>query len=167
MRVSFDIELEDKPGQLLEALGPIAKMGANVISIVHIREKEKVRSGRTSVHFVTDVESYEVLEEISSELSKKGINVLKIGKAVKKKRVAVLIIGHVVDTDLRDSIDRINELPGVVVSDMSLSMPQPEKESSALFYIEHSSDTSTEEVFSRIDEIAREKMLQVVKSLEV
>ncbi len=167
MRVSLDLELKDLPGQLLRALKPISELGANVISIVHIREEERVRSGRISVHFVMDVESKEIIEKIAGELSKRDIKILRVGEAVKKRRVAVLIIGHVVDTDLRDTIDRINELPGVMVSDMSLSMPHPVKESSALFDIELAENVSHKDVLTRLCEIAKEKNLEVIRSLEV
>jgi len=167
MRVSFDLELEDRPGQLLQALEPLSNYGANVISIMHIREKEKIRKGKLSVHFVIDVENEKVLEEIASQLSRRNINILRMGEEVRKKKVAVLIVGHVVDTDLRDSIDRINDLDGVMVSDMSLTMPQPEKESSALFYIEHSSQVERKVILSRLWEIAEEKELQIIRGLEV
>ncbi len=167
MRISLDLELKDMPGQLIRALEPISEFGANVISIVHIREEERVRSGKTHVHFVVDVESIDVIEKIATELASRDIKIVKLGEAVRKRRVGVLIIGHVVDTDLRDTIDRINELPGVMVSDMSLSMPKPEKESSALFDIELAEKANQKDVLNRLCEIAREKNLEVIRSLEV
>jgi len=165
MRISLDLELEDKPGQLLKALEPMAELGANVISIIHIREKEKVRSGRIPVHLVVEAER-EAIERIARELRNRGIRVIKIGEA-EKSMLRVLIIGHVVDTDLRDTIDRINALEGVVVRDMDLSMPHPEKESAALFNIEISAQGKLHQVLERLEEIAREKNLEIVRSLEV
>lgn len=39
--ITIDIELKDKPGELLRVLTPISKYGANVISIIHSREEKE------------------------------------------------------------------------------------------------------------------------------
>ena len=167
MRVSVDLELRDTPGQLLLALEPISKYGGNVISIIHLREEEKLRAGRVPVHFTIDVPDKTSLERILKELEEKGVRIVKLGEAVKKERITLLMIGHVVDTDLRDTIDRINELEGVMVSDLSLAMPHPEKESSAIVDIEVSAGVDKRALMERIYAIAKEKNLEIVRSLEV
>ncbi|NOZ59217.1 MAG: ACT domain-containing protein [Euryarchaeota archaeon] len=167
MRVSLDLELKDEPGQLLLALEPISKYGGNVISIIHLREEEKLRAGRVPVHFTIDVPDEESLERMVRELEERGVRVTKLGEVTKKERITLLMIGHVVDTDLRDTIDRINELEGVMVSDLSLAMPHPEKESSAIVDIEVSATVDKRKVMERVYHIAREKDLEIVRSLEV
>jgi len=167
MRVSVDLELKDTPGQLLLALEPISRYGGNVISIIHLREEEKLRSGRVPVHFTIDVPDEASLERIINELEEQGVRVTKLGEVTKKERITLLMIGHVVDTDLRDTIDRINELEGVMVSDLSLAMPHPDKESSAIVDIEVSQGVDRRKVMERIYSIAKEKNLEIVRSLEV
>ncbi len=166
MRISLDVELEDTPGQLLRALEPISKHGGNIISIVHIRD-EKRPSRRLCVHLVMDVHDRETLEVILEELKSRGIGIARVGEDVRKERLTLLLIGHVVDTDLRDTIDRLNAIEGVLVSDLSLAMTHPEAESSAIVSIEVSQGTDTEKLMAAIEEIAREKKLEIVRSLEV
>ncbi len=167
MRVSLDLELKDTPGQLLLALEPISKYGGNVISIIHLREEEKLRAGRVPVHFTLDVADEASLERIIKELEKSGVRVAKVGEATKKETITLLLVGHVVDTDLRDTIDRINALKGVMVSDLSLAMPHPEKESSAIVDIEVSQGVDKRMVMDRVYSIAKEKDLEIIRSLEV
>ncbi len=167
MRVSLDLELKDEPGQLLLALEPIARHSGNVISIIHLREEEKLRAGYATVHFTIDVPDKGCLERIVEELEERGVRVTKLGEVTKKSKLTLLMIGHVVDTDLRDTIDRINELEGVMVSDLSLAMPHPEKESSAIVDIEVSAGVDRHRLMERVYAIAKEKDLEIVRSLEV
>jgi ACT domain-containing protein len=166
MRIELDVELKDRPGQLVKALEPISRLGGNIISVVHLRE-ELTKRGRVPVHIIIEVENDRALEGILDELEKMDIWVSKVGEAKKKKRITVLIIGHVVDTDIRDTIDRLNQIPGTMVGDMALSMPHPEKETSALMDIDISNPNQIKTAITELDRIAEEKGLIVIKSLEV
>jgi ACT domain-containing protein len=165
MKIELDIELKDKPGQLVRALEPISRLGGNIISVVHLREV-LTKSGRVPVHIIIDLEN-DALESILQEFEEMDIWIAKVGEAKKKERVTVLLIGHVVDTDIRDTIDRLNNLPGTMVADMALSMPHPDKETSALMDIEVSNPRRIKSAISEIEKIAFEKDLIVIKSLEV
>ncbi len=166
MRIELDIELKDKPGQLVRALEPISRLGGNLISVIHLRE-ELSKSGRVPVHIILELEEYIALERILKELEKMDIWVSKVGEAERKKRLTVMLIGHVVDTDIRDTIDRLNKIPGTMVADMSLSMPNPEKETSALMDIEIKAPERIGPALAELDKISKEKGLMIIKSLEV
>lgn len=166
MRIELDIELKDKPGQLLKALEPISRLGGNLISVIHLREN-LTKSGRVPVHIIIDVENDGVLESILSELEENDIWVAKVGEAKRKIRVTVMLIGHVVDTDIRDTIDRLNKIPGTMVADMALSMPHPDKETSALMDIDIIIPGKVDLAISELEKIASEKGLTIVKSLGV
>lgn len=162
MKISLDVVLKDIPGQLVKALEPISSYGGNIISIVHLREE--VTGGRVPVHVTLEVEPPR-LEKILRELEDRDIWVSKVGEVRKKEKLKVLLIGHIVDTDARDTIDRINDIKGAMVADLALAMPHPEKESSARMDIEVSGDNVAEKVIERLEEIAREKNLIVIKSI--
>jgi ACT domain-containing protein len=51
-----------------------------------------------------------------------------------KKSFSAILIGHVIDTDIRDTLDRINSLG--MVSSIDVVMPAPDKKSSVLLEIE-------------------------------
>lgn len=163
MRIELDLELKDTPGQLVRALEPISRLGGNIISIVHIRE-EASKERRLPVKVIIDVEN-EALERIISELESDDIWVAKVGEARKKERITVMLIGHVVDTDLRDTIDRLNEIDDVMVADMALSMPHPDHETSALMDIEVGSTEKIKKTLKTLEEMAEEKQLTVIKSI--
>jgi len=73
----------------------------------------------------------------------------------------------VVDTDIRDTIDRLNGIPDTMVADMALSMPHPDKETSALMDIEISYPDGIKNAITELEKIAEEKSLSIIKSLEV
>lgn len=165
MRIELDVELKDVPGQLVRALEPISALGGNIISVVHMREERT--GGRVPVRITFESDNSGRLEKILSELELADVWVSKVGESKKKQKITVVLIGHVVDTDLRDTIDRLNAISGVMVADMKLSMPHPEKESSALLDIEISDSKRVKSVMQRLEEIAGQKKLLVVKSLGV
>lgn len=164
MKVGLDLVLKDVPGQLVKALEPVSQYGGNIISIVHMREE--IKGGRVPVHVVVQVEP-ENLEKIIGELERRDIWVSNVGEIKKKQKLTVMLIGHVVDTDLRDTIDRINEIKGALVLDLGLAMPHPEKESSARMDIEISDPRKAKAVLRRLEEVARKKGLLVIRSMGV
>ncbi|MBU2559632.1 hypothetical protein KKA03_01920, partial [archaeon] len=149
MKVGLDIVLRDVPGQLVMALEPISKFGGNIISIVH--EREAIKGGRVPIRVNVEVESNENLKRIITELEKQDIWVSKAGEIKKKEKITVLLTGHIVDTDLRDTIDKMNEIKGVMVADVALAMPHPDKESSARMDIEVSEKAKAKTALDRLD----------------
>ncbi|XRO76299.1 ACT domain-containing protein [Methanocaldococcus sp. 16A] len=158
--ITIDIELKDKPGELLRVLTPISKHGANVISVIHSREEK--RGGKVPVRIVIDVDDKEKLKNILEDLEKEGAIIKKIDGKDKKVYLDVVVIGHVVDTNIRDTIDRINEIG--LVEDLDLIMPHPDKESSAMMRIIIDED-KIEELFYLFEELEKEKGLLFIKSM--
>ncbi|CAB3287987.1 ACT-domain-containing protein, predicted allosteric regulator of homoserine dehydrogenase [Methanocaldococcus lauensis] len=158
--ITIDIELKDKPGELLKVLTPISKYGANIISVIHSREDK--RGGKVPVRIVIDVEDSEKLKKILEDLEKEGAIIKKIDGKNKKVYLDVVVIGHVVDTDIKDTIDRINEIG--LVEDLDLIMPHPDKESSAIMRIIIDKD-KINELFYLFDKLEKEKNLFFIKSI--
>ncbi|CAB3287096.1 ACT-domain-containing protein, predicted allosteric regulator of homoserine dehydrogenase [Methanocaldococcus lauensis] len=158
--ITIDIELKDKPGELLKVLTPISKYGANIISVIHSREDK--RGGKVPVRIVIDVEDSEKLKKILEDLEKEGAIIKKIDGKNKKVYLDVVVIGHVVDTDIKDTIDRINEIG--LVEDLDLIMPHPDKESSAIMRIVIDKD-KINELFYLFDKLEKEKNLFFIKSI--
>ncbi len=158
--ITIDIELKDKPGELLKVLTPISKYGANIISVIHSREDK--RGGKVPVRIVIEVEDSEKLKKILEELESEGAIIKKIDGKDKKVYLDVVVIGHVVDTDIKDTIDRINEIG--LVEDLDLIMPHPDKESSAIMRIIIDKD-KINELFYLFDKLEKEKNLFFIKSI--
>ncbi|QUO47889.1 MULTISPECIES: amino acid-binding protein [Halorubrum] len=157
------LELVDEPGQLLAALHPIADNGGNLLSIYHERGNKTPR-GRIPVE--VDFEATpERFEEIVDALRSEGVNVMQAGTERYAEEVTILLFGHLIDTDLSDTLSRIEACESASVADVSLAAPQGTEEvSSARLRLEARAG-ETDAALAAVRELADEKELRVVEPL--
>lgn len=165
MRVRIVMELEDVPGQLLKALEPISRFGGNIQSIMHQRER-KTPLGRVPVMLVFEIADRVRLNRILAALRARGVQVTQLGDREGAARATVLLVGHIIHTDIRDTIDRLNALKGVRVSDMSLAMGDPGRESTARMTITADDEKRASLAISNLQRIADRKKLLMITSIE-
>jgi ACT domain-containing protein len=163
--VRIVMELEDVPGQLLKALEPISRFGGNIQSIMHRRER-KTPIGRLPVMLVFEVSDRVRLNRILEALRARGVRVTQLGEREGAVRATALLIGHIIHTDIRDTIDRLNALKGVMVSDLSLAMGDLGKESTARMTIAADDEKRANVAISNLQRIAGRKKLLMITSLE-
>ena len=101
MRLSMDLELQDIPGQLLLALQPFKDNKANIISVVHHRERKTPR-GMIPVRFVVEMDRSK-LDTVKSQLKNSGISVVRAGEERFIEAISVVLVGHILDSDLKFS----------------------------------------------------------------
>ena len=157
------LELVDRPGELLRALAPIADNGGNLLSIFHERGNVTPR-GQIPVE--VDLEATpEQFDAIVDGLREAEITVIQAGAERYSEEVTVILVGHLVDTDLSNTLSTVQESTGASVQAVSLSAPEgTEAESSArLRLATYSGEIDT--VLADIREIAAEKQLQVIEPL--
>ncbi|WP_283403015.1 amino acid-binding protein [Halorubrum sp. DM2] len=157
------LELVDEPGQLLAALQPIADNGGNLLSIYHERGNKTPR-GRIPVE--VDFEATpERFEEIVDALRSEGVNVMQAGTERYAEEVTILLFGHLIDTDLSDTLSRIEACESASVADVSLAAPQGTEEvSSARLRLEARAG-ETDAALAAVRDLAAEKELRVVEPL--
>ena len=165
MRVNLEVNLRDIPGELLRVLEPIAKYGGNIVSIIHLRDRLLKPNQRVKVNLIVEVPSQKSLENIIKEIESRGIFISKVGEVKRRRIITVALVGHIVDTDLRDTIDRINDLKYALVEDVSLSMPSPEKESSAIFEISLDEGINLKKFYEELERICKEKNLLIIREI--
>jgi ACT domain-containing protein len=155
------LELVDRPGELLAALEPIAENGGNLLSIFHERGNVTPR-GRIPVE--VDLECHpDQFETIVDALRDAGMNVVQAGRDEYGEELTVILVGHVIDTDLSDTLDRVQSAAEVSVTDLALSAPEGTEEvSSARLRIATSTDR-TDDALATVREIAAEKDLHVIE----
>lgn len=68
----FTIELDDKPGQLLEVSSVIAAAGGNIVSVYHERNADNESVNSCELRVKIETRNAEHVEEIRSELMKRG-----------------------------------------------------------------------------------------------
>lgn len=169
MKVTMDIELRDEPGQLILALEPVSRNQANLISVFHYHKTNgtgKAGGDKVQVQLVLDAKS-PVITRIKEEMERTGIRVLRIGEEKYRETITVIMIGHVVNTDIRDTVNRIDETGIAEVVDMSLSMPEINEPTSAAITINAIGKEELKRVIALLKEITHEKHLLMVLPIEM
>jgi len=157
------LELRDRPGELLRALEPVAEHGGNLLSIFHERGN---LTPRGHIPVEVDMEATpQQFEAIVTELQAADMSVIQAGEERYDDELTLLLVGHLVDTDLSDTLSTIQEATGASVKDLSLSAPEgTEGESSARLWLATQSGR-TEAVLDAVRSIADQKDLRVVEPL--
>ncbi|HDM36804.1 MAG TPA: amino acid-binding protein [Candidatus Syntrophoarchaeum butanivorans] len=164
MRIAMEIELKDIPGQLLSALGPIADLGGNIISIAHQRDR---RTPRGTIPIKITIELPEKhLDELIARWHERGITVMQKGEERLKESVFLILIGHIVHTDLKSTIDAVDSTGFAEVVDLTLMMPGIDEESSAGITIKATGKKEMERAIEILEQEAKKKGLLMIKPLE-
>lgn len=157
------LELVDEPGELLAALEPIADNGGNLLSIFHERGNVTPR-GHIPVE--VDLEATQAqFEVIVDALREAGVNVIQAGAERYSEELTVVLVGHLVDTDLSDTLRRFQKCGGVSVADVSLSAPQGTDGPSSARLRLVASEGQSADALETIRSVAEEKDLRVVEPL--
>ena len=158
MRMNLVLEMLDIPGQLVSILSPIGELGANVVTIVHKREI-KSEEGKVAIQIALEGER-ENLQAVIDKFKEMGVHLIEVDDTVKKEKLSAILYGHIIDRDLRDTVDKINAVDGLVVSALQLKL-DGELKSTALITVEL--DLGKKEIASnKIMEIAEEKDFLVI-----
>lgn len=159
------LELVDRPGELLRALEPIADNGGNLLSIFHERGNLTPR-GHIPVEI--DVECPpDRFDGIVDALRGEGINVIQAGAERYSEELVVLLVGHLIETDLSDTISRIERCTTATVVDLSLAASEgTEGVSSVRLRLATEPDTALDAI-ETIRSVAEEKSLHVIQPADV
>ncbi len=164
MRLSMDLELQDIPGQLMLSLEPFKTYKGNIISVVHHRDR-KTPMGKIPVRLVFEIDKPNI-DKVKNQLEKDGIVVARVGEDRFVEEMSVLLVGHVVHTDLGDTINRIDSTGFAEVEDLCLKMPGIEDPSSAYMRIRATGKEEIEKSLSILREVGLQKNLLVIEPIE-
>ncbi|HUV79573.1 MAG TPA: amino acid-binding protein [Candidatus Bathyarchaeia archaeon] len=163
MKISMDIELQDIPGQLVLALKPVSDYGGNILSVLHQRDK-KTPAGRIPVQLVVDIAERR-LDRLIEQLKERGVGVVRIGKERLKESMVVLLIGHIVHSDIRETIDSIDSTGFAEVVELSLSMPGVDEESSASVTLSAVGKKELNEALNILERTGKKKGILVISPI--
>ncbi len=164
MRLSMDLELQDIPGQLLLAMQPLKDNKANIISVVHHRERKTPR-GMIPVRFVVEMDRSKI-ETVKNQLKESGISVVRAGEDRLIESVSVVLVGHVLDSDLGDTVNRIDSTGFAEVMDLSLTMTGVNEPSSAYMKIRATGKAEIQKALAILREVGTEKKLLIIEPVE-
>ncbi|PSQ29441.1 amino acid-binding protein [Halobacteriales archaeon QS_9_67_15] len=157
------LELVDEPGELLRALRPISDNGGNLLSIFHERGNVTPR-GHIPVE--VDIEATpDRFEKIVDVLRDTNINVIQAGTERYSQSMTVVLSGHVVDTDLSDTLSQVQDTAKATVTDLSLAAPQGTHDISSARMRLAVEEGSVSETLAVVRSVAEDKGLSVIEPL--
>ena len=157
------LELVDEPGELLRALHPIADNGGNLLSIFHERGN---MTPRGHIPVEVDLEATpERFETIVDALRTEEFNVIQAGAERYSETLTVVLSGHLVNTDLSNTLSHIQESADATVTDLSLSAPAGTDDVSSARIRLATEAGAVDGVLSAVRDVAAEKDLCVVEPL--
>ena len=163
MRISMDLELKDTPGQLVHVLTPISDLGGNIISVIHHHDEKTFRN--TIPVFVVFEMEEKRLDDLRKRLVGSGATIVRMGKIRLRETVSILLIGHIIHTDLTDTIDSIDRTGYAEVQDLSLAMPEIDGPSSAVITISAIGTTELKKAIEILSIAAQKKDLLMIEPI--
>jgi len=162
MRLNLVLELLDVPGQLLEALSPIGKLGANIVAVIHQRDV-KTERGTIPVQITIEGDK-EILDRVMESIEKRGIQLIAVDDVLRKEQIITILVGNIVGEDVKDTLARLNQLEGVQVADLDLKMSDPPENSATKIVIE-ADYGQKRNILKKIKEIGNQKGLLVINEV--
>ena len=159
------LELKDIPGQLVLALAPISELHGNIMSVVHQHE-EKTPRGTIPVQVTFEIDQG-FLDELIEKLETSGVGVARVGEERLRSSVSVVLIGHIIHSDIGDTIDKIDKTGFAEVVDLSLSMPAIERTSSAYLVINAVGIKELKKALEVLREVAAKKELLMIEPIRL
>jgi len=133
MRLNLVLELLDVPGQLLDALEPIGKLGANIVAVIHQRDV-KTERGTIPVHITIEGDK-ETLKTVLESMEERKVQIMEVDGVVRKEEVTTVIIGNI-NQDLKETVGFLDGIDGVRVADLDLKMSDHPEQSASKIVIE-------------------------------
>ncbi|MDH7593475.1 MAG: amino acid-binding protein [Methanomicrobiales archaeon] len=158
------LEMSDTPGQLVRALKPVSDTGGNIIAVIHQREERREKKDIISVQIVVELPEGR-LEELLARMRDQGVSIQRLGTQRLLHRRSLIMIGHIMHTDLTDTVDRIDKTGFAEVSELEMIMPAISEPSSARITIRATSAESMDRAVEVLREVAREKDILVIEPL--
>jgi ACT domain-containing protein len=164
MQVSMKLEIRDTPGQLVAALKPISDLGGNIRSVIHERDPFN-ETGFLDVRILLEMPEGKI-RTLTDSLKSQGVNVLRINEERFLIRKSVILIGHLLHTDLSDTVDKIDSTGFAEVGELAMIMPSINEPTSAKMTIISENLGNLEEAMNILKDIAEEKKILVIEPLE-
>ena len=158
------LEMKDSPGQLVAAIKPISEVGGNIIAVIHQREPD-AKEDTLNVQIVLELPEG-LLERLITLLKEQGVHIQRINEERLLFRRTVILIGHLMHTDLSDTVDQIDSTGFAEVSELSMSMPAVQERSTSRITIKALSKPEMEAALAILRRVSRQKSLLLIEPLE-
>lgn len=162
--ISLEVKLPDSPGSLIELIKPISNNGGNIYGIYHHHDKKINNMIPVNVTFELPQEIKDVsLKNIKAQLDEKSIQIDKITVDVEKRQIIVILMGHVFDTDVVDTINRLADKE-INVAELQAKFTGINEISTVKFKLDFPDRMSQNELMDEMNKICEEKDLFLIRS---
>lgn len=162
MRFNLVLDLQDVPGKLMEALEPMGRLGANIVTVIHQRDI-KTERGTIPVQITIEGDK-ETLDRVMDALESKDIQIMEVDGVLRKEQITTVLVGDIVKKDVEDTVAQINQLKGVRVADLDLKMSDNPENSATKMVVEADFGLK-KEVLKNIKEVGVEKGFLVINEV--
>ena len=164
VQVSMKLEMKDSPGQLVAALKPISEVGGNIIAVIHQREPD-LNDDTLNVQIVLELPEGR-REKLVALLNEQGVRIQRIDEERLLYKRTVIMIGHLMHTDLSDTVDQIDSTGFAEVCELAMSMPAVNERSSSRITIKAVSKGDMEAALAILRRVSHQKSLLLIEPLE-
>jgi ACT domain-containing protein len=162
--IYLEVKLPDIPGSLVELIKPVSQNGGNIYGILHHHDKKINNAIPVDIWFELSEELIDVsLENIKKELIEKNIQLIKISVGSKNKILTFILTGHVFDTDITNTIKRLDS-KNIKVLELHAKFTEVDEISSVLMKVEFPEVMTKFELTHEIERICKEKNLFLIRS---
>ena len=163
VQVSMKLEMKDSPGQLVAALKPISEVGGNIIAVIHQRDPDSTKH-MLNVQIVLELPEGR-LDKLVQLLKEQGVHIQRIGKERLLYKRTVILIGHLMHTDLSDTVDQIDSTGFAEVCELAMSMPAINERSTSRVTIKAVNRNDMEAALAILRRVAQQKSLLLIEPL--
>jgi ACT domain-containing protein len=162
MRFNLVLDLPDVPGQLLEVLEPMGRLGANIVAVIHQRDV-KTERGTVPVQITIEGDK-ETLDMVMDALEAKDIRIMAVDGVLRKEQITTILVGDIVEEDVKETVTLLNQLEGVKVADLDLKMSDDPKNSATKMVME-ADFGHKKEILKSIKEVGDQKGFLVINEV--
>lgn len=159
------LEMKDSPGQLVAALKPISDVGGNIIAVIHHRDPDTTTQHTLNVQIVLALPEGR-LDKLIALLKEQGVHIQRIGKERLVYKRTVILIGHLMHTDLSDTVDHIDSTGFAEVCEIAMSMPAINERSTSRVTIKAINRDDMDQALAILRLVAKQKSLLLIEPLE-
>ena len=157
------LEMKDSPGQLVAALKPISDVGGNIIAVIHQREPDP-NHDTLDVQIVLELPEGR-LDKLVVLLKEQGVHIQRVNQERLLYTRTVILIGHLMHTDLSDTVGQIDSTGFAKVSQLAMSMPAINERSSSRITIKAISKQDMEAALTILRRVSLQKSLLLIEPL--
>jgi ACT domain-containing protein len=162
--IYLEAKLPDIPGSLIELIKPISQNGGNIYGVLHHHDKKTTNLIPVDIWFELSEERFgESLENIKKDLMEKNIELIRISVDPKNSILTIIITGHVFETDILDTIKRLDS-KDIKVVDLHAKFTEIDEVSSVMMKVEIPKVMTNSELNTELDKICKEKNLFLIRN---